>query len=201
MRKEDFDYLTGLHCSMLSENGTVVSIVGSGPEVTDSTLRIIVEEKSLVHLDLAEARVTDEGLRTLAALPLIDSLRLNSTSITGECLKWLNPDRIKNLYLRKCSNLKDEHLAPISRFKKLERLELGYTNISNAGVALFGDLPYLRLLGTNAIWICPACGLSHQVRRCRSCSGLLKKQNRPDSGKVKSTHSASQCQCRTQRQD
>lgn len=148
MRQLEYDYLTTqLRCSLILENERLISAVCSGPSITDAVLALIEGETSIGHLDLTESNVTDNGLTILQRFPMLESLRLRSTQVTGECLKWVNPDSIRYLYLDYCPNLRDECLAPVSRFKKLERLILGFTNISNAGLAHLGELPHLWVLG------------------------------------------------------
>jgi len=94
----------------------------SNPDVTDETLKMLVDLPQLKELTLTDTPITDAGLATLAKLPALESLRLQRTKITKEGVTTLLTDPPPKLIeidvsgnsipasaLRKWKNVDSEH--------------------------------------------------------------------------------------------
>lgn len=75
--------------SVLSRIPDAVVLQMANEDVTDSTLKYVVEMKSLRELDVAGSKVTDTGLKDLAGLTKLEKLTLSRTAITDAGLKPL----------------------------------------------------------------------------------------------------------------
>jgi hypothetical protein len=75
---KDFDY------AKLAARRDVVVLQMANPDVDDRTLEHLRGLDRLRTLDLADSKITDAGLATVAALPALTELRLNRTAISDE---------------------------------------------------------------------------------------------------------------------
>ena len=70
--------------SILKHKPDAIVIQMANPDVTDQTLELLKEMKSLQELDLNGTQVTDVGLVVLKDLPALARLRLARTKITDQ---------------------------------------------------------------------------------------------------------------------
>ena len=99
-----------------------LSIVTARREGTE-ILPQVASLPNLETLNLIEAPITDEELRTLAQAEKLQSLELSRTGITGEGLRHLAKLPLKRLIIREQS-LTREGLEAIASMTELEELEL-----------------------------------------------------------------------------
>ena len=108
--------------AVLSRYNDVAVLEMGNPDVTDETLKLLVDLPKLKELTLSDTPITDAGLVTLAKLPTLESLRLQRTKITKEGVTTLltNPppklieidvsgNSIPASALRKWKNVDSEH--------------------------------------------------------------------------------------------
>ncbi|WP_165250399.1 hypothetical protein [Paludisphaera soli] len=87
--------------AILGSKSDAVVLQMANPDVTDATLRNLKGFDRLRELDLNETQVGDEGLKALADLPALASLRLKGTKITdaGFRATLLNKESLRRLDL------------------------------------------------------------------------------------------------------
>ena len=107
----------------------------------------IAELKSLQHLlpslDLSDTRVTDAGLKELAALQGLQALNLNHTSIGDDGLAELKRlPALKSIELQS-TNITDAGAKHLSEFPALESVDLWGTLVTEVGLH---ELPHLKRL-------------------------------------------------------
>jgi len=102
--------------------------------------------EQVVWLNLAETKITDDGLAVLAELKNLRRLHLEKTGITDKALQHIAklPDlQYLNIY---GTNVTDAGLLQLAQMKKLEKLYLWQTKTTDNGVkALAGALPDVRI--------------------------------------------------------
>lgn len=97
----------------------LVRLKAGGPDVTNAGLEKIAGLKKLKVLDLDQAKVDDDGMKHLAALPLVDI----------------------NL---KLTDVRDDGVGHLAKIQTLKQLKLVKTKVTNAGVAHVKDMPNLE---------------------------------------------------------
>jgi hypothetical protein len=101
---------------------------------TDKDIDVVLQCPAIVDLTLEKVSVTDEGLTKLKPLTNLSRLILNDTKISGAGLKTLAAlplkDTLAVLGLRG-TNLQDGDLATLKNFPRLERLDISQTAITN----------------------------------------------------------------------
>jgi len=97
-------------------------------------------------LDLRRTRITDKGLKDLAALPSLAALDLGLTPVTGDGLKELKG--LKNLTALSLwgAEVSDAGVKGVAELKGLTRLVLSMTKISDAGLKELAELKGLTAL-------------------------------------------------------
>jgi hypothetical protein len=118
--------------------------------VSDQGLEDIKDLKSLRKLRICYAKkVTDSGLAQLKGMTRLEVLSLNDLDITAEGLAHLkglvNLKEISIGGTFSTSNTTDAELAQLP-LAKVERLEIGGTKITDAGLALLKSAPQLSVL-------------------------------------------------------
>ena len=115
------------------------------PELTGAGLKNLSAEK-LANLNLANSGVTDSGLKSLAALPNIDTLILSRTAITDDGLVHLQElPNLVSLDLTS-THINGSGLAHLESHAKLKTLRLGDSTVTNDGLSHIPPLPNLENL-------------------------------------------------------
>jgi len=115
--------------------------------VTDSDLLQLARLNHLTHLDLSLTRITDHGLQQLKEAPGIADLNLYyAEQITDEGLAAVKAwKKLKRLNLRG-TKVTDTTLEHISQVTTLEALDVGFAQITDVGLDRLSSLPNLREL-------------------------------------------------------
>ena len=126
--------------------------IGRSRELDDNDMRSIARFRRLNSLDVsdpdyrqmsrAESRVTDEGLRHLARLPLV-KLRIGSPHITNRGLLCLKDLPLEDLDLR-ARSVSDNGLQHIVHIP-LKRLSINDTPIGNVGLSQLAGMSLVSL--------------------------------------------------------
>ena len=122
-RQDPIGELRDLGCEIKKEGYNIASI-NFPPETTDDHLKNLVGKKmsKVEQIDLADTKITDDGLKYLAKMKSLQILKLARTDITDGGLK----------------HLKD--------LQNLRSLSLGDTNVTDAAVEELKTLSSLQLL-------------------------------------------------------
>lgn len=122
--------------------------------IDEQSIKKLAHRKSLRHLDISQASVTDSVFSDLAVLPNLSSLVINRTNV-----KTLDGiEKLINLVRLDLKNtaINDDSLSKLKSLKKLESLNLTATAITDAGVSHLTDIPSLGNLGLSSTLISPA---------------------------------------------
>ncbi len=140
-----------------------------GANITGAGLRTLGRLNRLIHLDIVDTKLVNEDLAGLTALPGLVDLRLVDTRITDDGLVWFKKLRLlrglwisdarirgsglvhlRNLPLERLSlsdtYLDDAGATNISAMKRLFRLYLGETKITDRTIPTLLNVPSLRAL-------------------------------------------------------
>jgi hypothetical protein len=120
-----------------------------GARVTDAGLKELAALEQLRLLDLRGGRMTDAGLKDLSACQRLQALDLTGTQVTDEGLKEIaRLPRLQALYLNFCGrgDVTDAGLKQIEQLKELETLYLRNTDVTDAGLKQLAGLPQLQRL-------------------------------------------------------
>jgi len=99
--------------------------------------------RSLQHLSPA---VTDDGIRALAEAKVLDSLMIQDFSITGDSGQYIRQmERLTSLIIFRCENFDSYGVLDLAGLK-LNRLTLRGLPVDDSAMAVFSELPTLRLL-------------------------------------------------------
>ena len=143
--------------------GRIRSLSLARSQVNDSQLGLIANLKELEQLDLDATEIGDLGLASLARLQSLKRLRLGSTTVSDRGLAHLAAlDKLESLSLAgtlvrslgplpaslreldlSSTSIKAEALAHLA---SLSRLNLAYTDLSDASLAQLGTFSRLRAL-------------------------------------------------------
>ncbi|MBM3740655.1 MAG: hypothetical protein FJW39_33315 [Acidobacteria bacterium] len=115
--------------------------------VTDTDLRKLVRMPHLTHLDLSLTFITDQGMQELRTLPGIVDLSLHFAEyVTDEGLAAIKGWRkLKRLNVHG-TKISDSTLDHISGITTLESLNIGSAMVTDTGVERLSALPRLREL-------------------------------------------------------
>lgn len=113
-------------------------------EFNDAHLDVLVACPQVLDLTLEGAAITDRGLEKLRALSQVTRLILNDCAISGEGLKTL-----AELPLRETlvgiglhgTKVKEDDLKWLKDFKRLERIDISQTGITDASLPALEMLP------------------------------------------------------------
>jgi serine/threonine protein kinase len=114
--------------------------------LTDRSIQLLANHRSLRWLYLGQTKISDQGLSRLSALSKLESLGLEETKITdvGFCqIQGLRALRELRLGM---TSIHDESLEHLKQFPSLVRLDLYRTAITNAGLKHLTALPNLAYL-------------------------------------------------------
>jgi hypothetical protein len=122
--------------------------LGDEARLTDAALDTIARLKHLKQLklyciggsvQLGKMRFSEEAIRQLAGLTELEELDLIGQPVAADALVWTG---LKSLRLG-MDGTDDAGAARIATFRRLERLELFYTKITNEGLKQITELPAL----------------------------------------------------------
>ena len=119
-----------------------------GPKVTDETLAVLKDCRRLTRLRLTRTRVTNEGLAQLAHLGSLDDLSLMGAPVTDAVFDNLKDCPITGLELN-FTNISDEGMARVKRYKQLHGLGLSFSRVGDAGLEHLRGLKELRTLNVS----------------------------------------------------
>ena len=138
-------------------------------QVDDAGLSLLANAKNLETLNLKFTKVKGTGFASLATLPKLASLTLNPNRNTADKtdldLSSLGKGfpSLKELEIGG-NRIANEHLSPLSNLKNLEKLEcrtIGYTQITDAGLASLAGLSKLREINLNGSVKVTDAGIAH----------------------------------------
>ena len=116
----------------------------------DAHLDVLVACPQVLDLTLEGTAITDRGLAKLRALPQVTRLILNDCAISGEGLKALAElplrETLVGLGLHG-TKIKEDDLQWLKDFKRLQRLDVSHTGITDASLPALEMLP-VRVLTT-----------------------------------------------------
>ena len=124
------------------QNGTklALGLNIADSKITDNGLQEIGRLSSITSLSLPNG-ITDAGVKDLEQLPQLEHLDISNTQITDNGFAtFTRPERIKSLNLSR--SITDDGLAYLTRFSGLERLSV--IGVSNNGLAHLKGLASLR---------------------------------------------------------
>jgi Leucine-rich repeat (LRR) protein len=128
-------------------SGQITAVNLRASWVTDLDLRRLAKLSALTTLDLSLTRVTDQGMQELKNLPGVEELNLRFAEyVTDEGLSALkNWKKLKRLVLHgtKVSDTALEHISGIS---SLESLDLGSVMLTDVALERLTVLPNLKAL-------------------------------------------------------
>jgi len=118
--------------------------------ITDDGLASLEGKHNLRWLELRKTKITDEGLKHLRGTDL-ELLDLSTTKIGDAGLANLGDldlPNLKTLALEQLTNVTDEGISHLARFKSLEFLSVAGTKVTPNGMRhLKNKLPELTILG------------------------------------------------------
>ena len=116
-------------------------------DTTDEDLaRIARQFPHLRRIDLNFCRITDAGLRHVAALRELEAIELDNTPVSDVGLQHLQAlRRLRELTLQG-TRVTDVGLSHLEELTELEDLSLGYTRVSDAGLQHLRPLRRLKRL-------------------------------------------------------
>jgi Leucine-rich repeat (LRR) protein len=146
----------------LREIKTLEGLMLPSKGITDRGLQYLAELPRLRELWLPRAHYvdptmdkdyyTDEGLKALSSLTLLESLDIGSLGITDEGIKHLAKlTRLKKLGLLGCDRITDESLRTISQLRSLENLSVSYGHLTISGLKMLKGLTSLKNLDLDDI--------------------------------------------------
>jgi Leucine-rich repeat (LRR) protein len=146
----------------LREIKTLEGLMLPGKGITDRGLQYLSELPRLRELWLPRAHYvdptmdkdyyTDEGLKALSSLTLLESLDIGSLGITDEGVKHLAKlTRLNKLSLFGCSRITDESLRPIGQLRSLENLSISHGYLTISGLKMLNSLTNLKNLSLDEV--------------------------------------------------
>jgi Leucine-rich repeat (LRR) protein len=112
----------------------VVYVKLQGTKVTDAGLKDLAALKQLRNLDLNSTKVTDAGLKDLAALKQLETLDLDNTKVTDAGLKDLAALKELQILTLNGTKVTDAGLKDLAALKQLDALDLRHTKVTDIGV-------------------------------------------------------------------
>lgn len=127
--------------------GRIVAVDLRSSWVTDSDIPRLAELPDLKQLDLSLTRISDRGLRSLRLTPGVEELNLYfAEQISDDGLSAIRAwKRLKRLTLRG-TKITDSTLEYLAGLATLESLDVGYAQITDAGLGHLSALTNLREL-------------------------------------------------------
>lgn len=114
--------------------------------VSEEGLRHLKNNRKLTELYLAGTLVDDTAMEFIATISSLRKIRIAQTSVSELGLAALVEIPIEDIDLSECSQLTDEAMAYVGKWKSLKRLNLWRDPVSDVGVAHLADLKELEWL-------------------------------------------------------
>jgi hypothetical protein len=120
----------------------------------DAHVAVLADHPTLAELALPGLRITARGARALGSLPELRELRLGGCTLDHHGAAELSPlgGRLRSLYLTTAAPISDATCEVLSTFARLERLDLGATHLTRAGLRALTRLRGLQHLSLD----CPS---------------------------------------------
>ncbi len=141
-------YAAGQDPSLLTAYGPdcFTGLDFSRVETDDTTVAKISVLSGLRSLDLRDADLSVEGIKSVSKMKNLEDLKLERTPVTDQCLAWLIPLRsLKRLSVDQ-TKITDDGLRNIQKCTKLETLGISHCHITDAGLRSLATLPELKEL-------------------------------------------------------
>lgn len=124
---------------------------------TDAGLKELAKSSTLKFLVLiANKRVTNEGLKALAAEGRIKGIDISSIpAMDDDSIRVLKPLNHLTILRARSTALDDSCISDILHFKDLANLDLGSTEISDAGLLKLSKLKHLKVIDLEECRISP----------------------------------------------
>ena len=144
-------------------------------QVDDAGLAVLANARNLESLNLKFTKVKGDGFAYLSALPKLASITLNPNRNTADKTDLnLTPlgkgfPALKELEMGG-NRIANEHLAPLANLKNLEKVQfrtIGYTQITDAGLAFLAGLAQLREINLNGSVKVTDVGIAHLSKLVR----------------------------------
>lgn len=117
----------------------------SNTAISDTALAECLPNSQLNHLSLIDTGITDAACKEFASCEWLTDLRLDLTDITDDGVRqFVNCGHLQSLDLFR-TKITDTSLAWLSD-TKIEKLGLGYTSVTDAGIPALTDFPALQSL-------------------------------------------------------
>lgn len=141
-----------------------VLMMQDAANVDDGGMEHLAGLNSLSNLDMTGTSIEDPGLAALSGKKLKD-LRLRNTLVEGIGFDQLESsyDTLTYLDLNE-SFANDDGLAKVAPFKNLETLLVWQTDVTDAGLAVVGELPKLNKLQLKALGDVTDAGMDHVAK-------------------------------------
>lgn len=134
--------------------------LADNPGVTDETLRIVGQLPLLERLHLDHTGITDQGLAELGRLTKLRTLTLYRTAITSQGLASLRRLQSLGHLSLTATYVDDSGLGAIGEIHSLEEILLDDTKVRGSGLATLAKLPKLRLLKLSDCYLQDGSGLA-----------------------------------------
>ena len=115
-------------------------------QVGDSGLRTLAELPALRSLKHRSTAVTDNGIEALSAAKALDNLEIQDFAITGQSGQYIRPmEKLTSLIIFRCENFDSSGVVELKGLK-LNRLTLRGLPVDDVGMEVFRELPMLKRL-------------------------------------------------------
>jgi hypothetical protein len=125
-------------------------LLNNNPNLGDGACKNLASSRSIEELALGSTHVTSAGLKSLGSLTQLRSLDLSNDDIPS-LADLPNQGRLQVLILKGCKGVNDSALAQVVNCKQLQRLDLGHTSVTDAGIKNLVGLKQLKALGTSGV--------------------------------------------------
>merc|ERR1712168_676477 len=117
--------------------------------VDDSCFTYISKAKHLKELQLIYCNITDEAMKVVGKLALLEELNLNSNEdITDNGIYHVSQlEHLRSLLVSDCKGLTDTSLRYIGNLLLLEELDMSYTPFTDDGLMYLSNLKQLHRIG------------------------------------------------------
>jgi hypothetical protein len=121
--------------------------LGVGPDVTAEGLKAIAKVPSLESLRLWRATITADGFKALAPAPKLAGLALVECEVTEDDFKGIEALPGISQFFANDMKMTEKSLAHVAKLQKLLWVRLAHTEITDKGLMRLADAPNLTHLG------------------------------------------------------